>query len=72
MGFRSFYEQAGGAQEALKPKRMNDSVVEVFGRHNPPHMGHGKTLDMANDIAQNENADQKFYRWRYDRQDIFR
>jgi hypothetical protein len=61
MGFRSFYEQAGGAQEALKPKRMNDSVVEVFGRHNPPHMGHGATFNMANDIAQNENADQKFY-----------
>ncbi len=61
MGFISFYEQAGGAQEAMKPKRMNDSVVEVFGRHNPPHMGHGATFDMANDIAQNEDADQKFY-----------
>jgi hypothetical protein len=60
MGFRSFYEQSGGAQEALKPKRMNDSVVEVFGRHNPPHMGHGQTFDMANDIAQNEGADQVF------------
>lgn len=58
---RSFYEQIGGAQEALKPGRMNDSVVEVFGRHNPPHLGHGKTLGMANDIAQNEGADQRFY-----------
>ena len=61
MGYKSFYEQVGGAQEALKPKRMNDSVVEVFGRHNPPHMGHGQTFKMANEIAGNENADQKFY-----------
>ncbi len=61
MGYKSFYEQIGGAQEALKPKRMNDSVVEVFGRHNPPHMGHGQTFKMANEIAGNEDADQKFY-----------
>ena len=61
MGFLSFYEQTGGAQDILKPKRMNDSVVEVFGRHNPPHMGHGLTFKHANDIAQNENADQRFY-----------
>ena len=58
MGFKSFYEQAGGAQGALEPKRMNDSVVEVFGRHNPPHLGHGMTFKHANDIAQNEGADQ--------------
>ena len=61
MGFRSVYEQIGGAQGAMEPKRMNDSVVEVFGRHNPPHLGHGQTFKMANDIAQNEGADQKFY-----------
>ena len=61
MGFRSFYEQIGGAQEAMKPKRMNDSIVEVFGRHNPPHMGHGMTFDKANEIAGNENADQSFH-----------
>jgi hypothetical protein len=61
MGFKSFYEQAGGAQGALEPKRMNDSVVEVFGRHNPPHLGHGMTFKHANDIAQNEGADQRFY-----------
>ena len=61
MGYRSFYEQIGGAQEVMKPKRMNDSIVEVFGRHNPPHMGHGMTFDKANDIAGNENADQSFH-----------
>ena len=61
MGYRSFYEQIGGAQEAMKPKRMNDSIVEVFGRHNPPHMGHGMTFDKANEIAGNENADQSFF-----------
>lgn len=61
MGFRSFYEQIGGAQEALKQKPVSDSIVEVFGRHNPPHMGHGQTFDVANDIAQNEGADQRFY-----------
>ena len=60
MGF-TFYENSGGAQDILKPKRMNDSVVEVFGRHNPPHMGHGLTFDKANEIAGNENADQRFY-----------
>lgn len=62
MGFRSFYEQSGGAKDILADKkRMSDSVVEVFGRHNPPHLGHGMTFDKANEIAGNEGADQNFY-----------
>ena len=41
--------------------RVSDSVVTTFGRHNPPHMGHKLGLDMANDIAGNEEGDQRFY-----------
>ena len=44
-----------------QPDRVSDSVVTTFGRHNPPHLGHGKTFDFANDIAGNEEADQRFY-----------
>ncbi len=63
MGFRTFYEQTGGAQEILgsEGQPVNKGVVEVFGRHNPPHDGHLKTLDKANDIAQNEGADMSLY-----------
>ena len=62
MGFITFYEQTGGAQEILgsEGKPINKSVVEVFGRHNPPHDGHLATLDKANDIAMNEGGDKMF------------
>lgn len=39
--------------------------MTTFGRHNPPHMGHKLTLDHANDLAgnigENAQADQRFY-----------
>ena len=66
MGFRSFYEQTGGASEILGgANRVSDDVMSVFGRHNPPHLGHKLTLDhasgLADNIGDNAKADQRFY-----------
>ena len=58
--FHSFFEQAEDTA-SQQPQRVSDSVMTTFGRHNPPHMGHGRVLTQANDIAQNEGADQRFY-----------
>ena len=58
--FYSFFEQAEDTA-AKGPDRVSDSLVTTFGRHNPPHLGHKLVLDQAHDIAQNENADQRFY-----------
>ena len=58
--FYSFFEQAGDSANQ-PPERINDSLVTTFGRHNPPHMGHGLTFDKAHEIAGNEDADQRFY-----------
>ena len=58
--FYSFFEQAEDTA-SQEPKRMSDSLVTTFGRHNPPHLGHKLTLDQAHDVAQNEGADQRFY-----------
>ena len=58
--FYSFFEQA--EDTANQPaERVNDALVTTFGRHNPPHAGHGLTFDKAHEIAGNENADQRFY-----------
>ena len=47
------------------PKRVSDDAFTVFGRHNPPHLGHGLVLDHASKLAEgigdNAPADQKFY-----------
>ena len=60
--FSSFLVEAEEAPlQPEHPGRVSDSVVTTFGRHNPPHLGHGKTFDFANDIAGNEEADQRFY-----------
>ena len=58
--FYTFFEQAEDTA-SQEPKRMSDSLVTTFGRHNPPHIGHKLTFDKAHDIAQNEGADQRFY-----------
>ena len=58
--FYSFFEQAEDTA-SQEPKRMSDSLVTTFGRHNPPHLGHKLTLDKAHDVAQNEGADERFY-----------
>jgi hypothetical protein len=48
-----------------EPKRVADDAVAVFGRHQPPHLGHKLTLDRANDLASSigddTEADQIFY-----------
>lgn len=60
----TFFEEAEIANEQ-QPQRVADDAVAVFGRHQPPHLGHKLTLDKANDIAgsigENTPADQIFY-----------
>ena len=58
--FLTFFEQAED-QSQTEPQRVNDSIVTSFGRHNPPHDGHGLALDKAHNIAMNEGADERFY-----------
>jgi len=58
--FFSFFEQATDTANQ-QPQKVSDNLVTTFGRHNPPHAGHKVALDEAHDIAQNENADQRFY-----------
>ena len=53
------------AEDQNEPKKVADDKVTVFGRHNPPHLGHGLTLDRASNIAgsigDRSPADQSFY-----------
>ena len=28
-------------------RKVSDDIVTTFGRYNPPHLGHGRTLDYA-------------------------
>ena len=62
--FYTFFEQADEAA-SMEPKRVADDAVTVFGRHQPPHLGHKLTLDHASDLASNigddQQADQIFY-----------
>ena len=51
--------------ELTQPRKISDDLVTTFGRYNPPHLGHGLTLDYANRMSQsigdNMPADQSFY-----------
>ena len=62
--FNNFLYEADVAS-AEEPKRVADDAVTVFGRHQPPHLGHKLTLDRANDLASSigddSQADQVFY-----------
>ena len=58
--FYHFFEQAGESA-SQPPERLSDKLVTTFGRHNPPHIGHGLVFDQAHNIAKNEGADQRFY-----------
>lgn len=62
--FTNFYEMAGDIPQPQK-KRVSDDAVTIFGRHNPPHLGHGATFDKASKIASSIGdkapADQSFY-----------
>ena len=48
--FYTFFEQAEDTASE-EPKRLSDSLVTTFGRHNPPHLGHKLGLDKAHDLA---------------------
>lgn len=64
---KSFYNffEAAEDKASEQPRRVADDVVSIFGRHNPPHLGHKLTMDRAHDIASSVGdkspADQKFY-----------
>lgn len=64
---KSFYNFFEAAEDRAneQPRRVSDDAVTVFGRHNPPHMGHKLTLDRAHDIAGSVGnkapGDQMFY-----------
>ena len=62
--FYNFFEQAED-NASLEPKRVSDDAVTVFGRHQPPHLGHKLTFDRAQEIAGNVGdkapGDQMFY-----------
>ena len=63
--FLSEASQPGGMSfinPAYKSDEITDDLVTVFGRHQPPHMGHGKTFDKAHKLATElGDADQTFY-----------
>ena len=62
--FDTFFEQSEVAA-ATEPQRVADDAVTVFGRHQPPHLGHKLTFDRASDLASSigddTEADQVFY-----------
>jgi hypothetical protein len=62
--FYNFLQEADEAQ-SMEPQRVADDAVTVFGRHQPPHLGHKLTFDRASDLASNigdnSQADQVFY-----------
>ena len=62
--FNTFFIEADEAA-GIEPQRVADDAVTVFGRHQPPHLGHKLTFDRANDLASNigdnTQADQVFY-----------
>ena len=53
------------AKEKPKSKRVSEDVVENFGRHNPPHLGHKRVFDhakkLAGDIGDKAPGDLKLY-----------
>ena len=60
--FNSFLVEAEiETDKVIDAPRVNDDIITVFGRHNPPHLGHQKTFDMAEKQANNIGADQRFY-----------
>ena len=59
--FDAFLSEA--SQPINKPQdAVTEDIVTVFGRHQPPHMGHGKTFDKASKLATElGGADETFY-----------
>lgn len=62
---KSLYNFIEEAENTPETNRVSDDVVTVFGRHNPPHLGHKLTLDRAHNIAgsigDKAPGEQKFY-----------
>jgi hypothetical protein len=64
---KNFYSFLVEAEDKAteEPKRISDDAVTVFGRHQPPHLGHKLTLDHASRLAKNIGdkapGDQHFY-----------
>ena len=52
-------------QPLTQPNRVADDLVTTFGRYNPPHLGHGLTLDYASRLSESLGdtmpPDQRFY-----------
>jgi hypothetical protein len=66
--FSSFLTEADDNEQAQKPaprpeehNRVSDDMVATFGRYNPPHKGHLRTMDFASKLADDAGADQRFY-----------
>jgi len=49
------------ANRLPKTKRVSDDLMLSFGRHNPPHLGHKKILDLASSLSEDIGADKRFY-----------
>ena len=62
---KSLYHFIEQAEQTPPKQRVSEDAVTVFGRHNPPHLGHKLTLDKAHQIAGNIGdkapGDQHFY-----------
>ena len=58
--FDTFFEAAEDKAKE-EPKRMSDDAVAIFGRHQPPHLGHALTFNKANEIAEETGGDQMFF-----------
>ena len=60
--FSSFLTEADEKQQqSPKPepvnKRVSNDMVATFGRYNPPHKGHLRTMDFASKLADDAGAD---------------
>lgn len=58
--FNTFFEAAED-KAMQEPERVSDDAVALFGRHQPPHLGHALTFGKANDLAEEIGADQTFF-----------
>ena len=64
--FSSFLTEADEKQQQAPKqepvnKRVSNDMVATFGRYNPPHKGHLRTMDFASKLADDAGADQSFY-----------
>ena len=61
---KSFLTEAADKSQE-EHKRIGDDIVATFGRYNPPHKGHAKTMDYADKLAgslgDKAPGDQQFY-----------